>query len=54
MLMVVARAKRTHWQAFTDNVRAELGATDLMMARTTGEVVGATFTGNVPKAAQAA
>jgi hypothetical protein len=36
----VARAKRTHWQAFTDNVRAELGATDLMIARSTSQGAG--------------
>ncbi len=35
---IVARAKRTHWQAFTDNVRAELGATDLMVARAGGKL----------------
>jgi hypothetical protein len=31
----VARAKRTHWQADTDNIRAELGATDVVVARAT-------------------
>ncbi len=40
----VARAKRTHFQSFADEVRAELGATDLMMARATGKVVGPLFT----------
>ena len=47
---IVARAKRTHWQSFTDNVRAELGATDLMVARATGKVVGPIFTEGVPRA----
>jgi hypothetical protein len=50
----VARAKRTHWQSFIDNLRAELGATDLMMARTTGKVVGPLFTGGVPIATKGA
>ena len=47
---LVARAKRTHWQAFTDNVRAELGATDLMVARAEGKVIGPSFTERVPRA----
>ncbi len=50
----VARAKRTHWQADTDNVRAELGKTDLMMARASGKVVGPLFTERVPGAMDAA
>jgi hypothetical protein len=51
---LVARAKRTHYQAWTDAVRAELGVTDLMLARTTGKVIGTQFTQGVPKATQAA
>ena len=35
---LVSRAKRTHYQAWTDAVRAELGTTDLMLARTNGKV----------------
>ena len=50
----VARAKRTHFQAFTDNVRAELGAADLMLARNMGKVVGPTFTEGVPRATKTA
>jgi hypothetical protein len=50
----VARAKRTHWQADTDNIRAELGKTDLMMARATGKVVGPLFTPGVPRATREA
>jgi hypothetical protein len=50
----VARAKRTHWQADTDNVRAELGKTDLMMARAAGKVVGPLFTDRVPRATREA
>ncbi len=46
----VARAKRTHFQAFTDNIRAELGKTDLMMARTSDEIVSPLFTNGVPRA----
>jgi hypothetical protein len=49
----VARAKRTHWQSFTDSVRAELGTTDLMLARATGKVVGPLFTEGVPRSAGA-
>jgi hypothetical protein len=37
----VSRAKRTHWQSFTDHVRAELGLTDLWMARAADGVNGA-------------
>jgi hypothetical protein len=51
---IVARAKRTHWQEFTDSVRAELGATDLMMARATGKEIRPLFTEGVPAATNAA
>jgi hypothetical protein len=51
---LVARAKRTHYQAWTDAVRAELGTTDLMIARTAGKVTGPQFTQGVPRATHAA
>ena len=51
---LVARAKRTHHQAWTDAVRAELGATDLMLARTTGKVIGPQFTKGIPLAQRVA
>jgi hypothetical protein len=51
---LVARAKRTHYQAWTDAVRAELGATDLMLARTTGKVIGPRFTQGIPLSRKAA
>jgi len=51
---LVARAKRTHWQAFTDNVRAELGATDLMVARAAGKMGGSEFAAEVPQSPAAA
>ncbi len=47
---LVARAKRTHWQSFTDNVRAELGKTNLLMAGSAGKIVGPVSTEDVPRA----
>jgi len=50
----VARAKRTHFQAWTDAVRAELGGTDLFLARETGKVIGPQFTRGIPLATKSA
>ena len=50
----VARAKRTHFQAWTDAVRAELGATDLFLARKAGKVIGPQFTEGIPLAQRTA
>jgi hypothetical protein len=50
----VARAKRTHFQAWTDAIRAELGATDLFLARKAGKVVGPQFTEGIPLAKRTA
>jgi len=44
------RAERTHYQAMTDSLRAELGTTDLMIASHTGPVDhDGLFTSGVPK-----
>jgi hypothetical protein len=50
----VSRAKRTHSQADVDNLRAELGAADLMIARLSGKVVGPLFNERVPRATREA
>ncbi len=50
----VSRAKRTHWQAFTDNVRAELGLTDLLVARAAGAQDGSQGPIGVPRVNAAA